>query len=93
MYNKWTYRKIVPMDRIEFIMGFADKDGNRVEPAALGLPPDIPPDVRHLVTFKSVDVNKTEMTVTEYGYTSDQIFDISKAGLEQCLDKMAESFD
>jgi hypothetical protein len=32
------------------------------------------------------------MTVTEYGYTSDQIFDLSKAGLEQCLDKMAASF-
>jgi len=34
---------------------------------------------------------KTEMTVTEYGYSSDQAFDLSKAGLEQCLDKMAEA--
>jgi hypothetical protein len=32
------------------------------------------------------------MTVTEYGYTSDQVFDLSKVGLEQCLDKMAASF-
>ncbi len=36
--------------------------------------------------------NRTEMTVREYGYTSDQAHDISKAGLEQCLDKMAASF-
>jgi hypothetical protein len=27
--------------------------------------------------------------MTEHGYTTDQAQDISKAGLEQCLDKMA----
>lgn len=31
------------------------------------------------------------MTVTEYGYTTDEAVQTSKAGLEQCLDKMAES--
>jgi hypothetical protein len=31
------------------------------------------------------------MTVTEYGYTSDQALELSKSGLEQCLDKLAES--
>jgi len=36
---------------------------------------------------------RTEMTVMEYGYTSDQAHDISKAGLERCLDKMAASFN
>jgi hypothetical protein len=30
-----------------------------------------------------------EMTVTEYGYTFDQILELSKAGLEQVLDKLA----
>ena len=29
------------------------------------------------------------MTVTEYGYTSDQILELSKAGLEQVLDTLA----
>jgi hypothetical protein len=29
------------------------------------------------------------MTVTEHGYTSEQAHDISKMGMEQCLDKMA----
>jgi hypothetical protein len=32
------------------------------------------------------------MTVTEYGYTSDQVVDISKAGLKQYLDKMSAIF-
>jgi uncharacterized protein YndB with AHSA1/START domain len=92
MYNTWAYEKIVPMQRIEFVLNFADEDGKRIDPVTLGLPPDIPQDVRHVVTFKAVGDNKTEMTVTEYGYTSDQTFDLSKAGLEQCLDKMAASF-
>ena len=92
MYNTWTYRKIVPMELIEFILNFADKDGNKVDPAKMGIPPGVPHEVRHVITFKAVGDNRTEMTVTEYGYTSDQAHDISKAGMEQCLDKMAASF-
>ncbi|MGH7454119.1 MAG: SRPBCC family protein [bacterium] len=91
MYNTWTYRKIVPMERIEFIQNFADKDGNKVDPAKMGIPPGVPHEVRHVITFKAAGDNRTEMTVTEYGYTSDQAHDISKAGMEQCLDKMAAS--
>lgn len=92
LYNTWAYRKIVPMKLIEFIMDWADEDGNRIDPVTIGLPPDMPRDVRQAVTFKGVGDNKTELTVTEFGYTSDQMFDLSKAGLEQCLDKMAASF-
>jgi hypothetical protein len=58
----------------------------------MGLPPDMPKQVRHLITFKSIPGKKTEMTITEFGYTSDQILELSKAGLQQCLDKMAASF-
>jgi uncharacterized protein YndB with AHSA1/START domain len=92
LYNTWSYRKIDPMERIEFIQNFADQDGKRIAPVEVGLPPEVPQDVRHVVTFTGVGDSKTEMTVTEFGYTSDPIFDISKAGLEQCLDKMAASF-
>ena len=55
----------------------------------MGLPPDFPQDVRNVISFKALGDGKTEMTVTEYGYTSDQWFDLSKQGLGQCLDKMA----
>jgi activator of Hsp90 ATPase-like protein len=92
MYNTWAYTRIIPLHEIEFVLNFADADGNRIEPTAMGLPADIPQDVRHLITFKAVNANQTEMTVTEFGYTSDQVFDMSKAGLEQCLDKMGASF-
>jgi uncharacterized protein YndB with AHSA1/START domain len=90
-YNTWEYKKTVPMELIEFIQTFADKDGKKADPVAHGLPPDFPQDVHTAVTFKAGGNNETVLTVTEYGYTSDQMFDLSKAGLEQCLDKMAES--
>src|SRR5262245_66691330 len=89
-YNTWTYRKIEPLKRIEFILGWADKDGQKIDPVTMGLPSDIPQEVRHVVTFKDVS-GKTELTVVEYGYKSDQTHDLSKAGLEQCLDKMASA--
>jgi uncharacterized protein YndB with AHSA1/START domain len=91
MYNTWTYKKIVPMQRIEYILNFTDKDGQALDPIAMGLPAGIPKEVRNVNTFKDLGHGRTEMTVTEYGYTSDQAHDLSKAGLEQCLDKMAES--
>ena len=79
------------MVRIEFPLNFADKDGNKLDPAKMGLPPGIPQDVPHIITFKALNDKKTEMTVNEYGYTTDQAVETSKAGLEQCLDKMAEN--
>jgi uncharacterized protein YndB with AHSA1/START domain len=92
MYNTWTYQKIEPLERIEFIFHFTDKDGNRLDPAKMGVPPGIPQEVPHVITFKRLAENKTEMTIRESGYTSETAVAISKAGLEQCLDKMAASF-
>lgn len=91
MYNTWSYKKIVPHERIEFVLNFSDKDGNKLDPAKMGLPPGIPQDVPHVITFKSLGENKTEMTVNEYGYTTDTAVQTSRAGLDQCLDKMAEN--
>jgi uncharacterized protein YndB with AHSA1/START domain len=92
LYNTWTYTKIVPQESFEYILRFSDKDGNPTDPASHGLPPDMPREVRNLVTLRSLSDGKTEMTVTEYDWTSDQLYDLSKAGLEQCLDKMAAVF-
>jgi uncharacterized protein YndB with AHSA1/START domain len=91
MYNTWTYKKIVPHERIEFTLNFSDNDGNKLDPAKMGLPPGIPMDVPHVITFKALSDKKTEVTITEYGYTTDQAVETSKAGMEECLDKMAAS--
>jgi uncharacterized protein YndB with AHSA1/START domain len=88
-YSTWTYRKIVQMELIEYIHNLADKDGKKSDPVKMGMPADFPQGVRNVITFKAIGNNQTEMTVTEYGYTSDQWFELSKLGLNQCLNKMA----
>jgi uncharacterized protein YndB with AHSA1/START domain len=91
LYSTWHYREIVPTTRIEYIHNLADKDGNKIDPVKAGMPADFPQEVRNVITFKDLGGGKTEMTVTEYGYVSDQWYELSKTGLEQCLDKMAAS--
>ena len=92
MYNTWTYTKILPMQRIEYVLHFTDKDGQAFDPAEMALPAGIPKEVRNVNTFKDLGNGMTELTITEYGYTSEQAHDLSEAGLEQCLDKMAALF-
>ena len=92
LYNTWTYTKIVPMQRIKYILRFTDKDGKAFDPAEMGLPAGVPKEVHNVNIFKDLGNGKTELNITEYGYTSDQAHDISKLGLEHCLDKMAAIF-
>lgn len=91
-YNTWTYRVVEPMERLEFVGRFADRNGNDLDPGAMGLPPGIPRETPQVVTFRAAGEGRTEMTVTEYGYGSEQAVALSKGGLEQCLDKMGEIF-
>ena len=88
MYNTWTYQKVVPLERIEYIQNLSDQDGNPIDPVAAGVSPDFPGDVRTVVTFKTIG-DQTEITITEYGFPDSQIYEFAVIGLEQCMDKMA----
>jgi acetyl esterase/lipase/uncharacterized protein YndB with AHSA1/START domain len=92
MCNTWAYKKIVPEKEIEFVMTFANMDGKELDPRTLGLPVGMPREVRHVITFRDLG-GKTELTVTEFGYTSEEVVEISRVGLGQCLDKMKESLN
>ena len=92
LYNTWTYSKIEPHKRIEFVHRFTDQNGTMLDPAQIGIPPGVPKEVRHVISFKALNKGQTEMTVTEYGYATAEIRDLSQLGMEQCLDKMAEIF-
>ena len=50
----------------EYLHHFSDIDGNRVEPISQGPSPEMPEQVRNLVTFKDLGGDKTEVSVTEY---------------------------
>jgi uncharacterized protein YndB with AHSA1/START domain len=90
-FNSWDYTKIVPMQSIEFIQNLSDRNGNKMSPVKVGMPPDFPEDVRTLVIFKSMGANKTEMTVTQYADMG-KMSEFAKLGLEQSVNKMADLF-
>ncbi len=94
MYSTWVYQKIVPMQHIEFIQNLADENGNLLDPAKLGLPPEFPKDTRTIVSFKALGNGKTEMTVTEYSMPAPdtEMGKNAELGLNQSLDKMAAIF-
>jgi uncharacterized protein YndB with AHSA1/START domain len=89
LYNTWTYQKVVPLQRLEFVQRFSDQHGNQVQPAEVGLPPDLPAEVPHVLTFEAAGDRRTEFTVTEYGYRSPQLVELSRTGMQQVLDKLA----
>jgi len=88
-FNTWSYQQIVPEVRLEFMSRFADRLGNAIDPASVGIPPGIPKEVPHVLTFASRSDGGTDFTVTEYGYTSPEVVELSRAGMDQCLDKLA----
>jgi uncharacterized protein YndB with AHSA1/START domain len=90
LYNTWTYREVVPPARLEFTLEFTDAD--RVLLPAESIPPGVPRAVRHVVTLRPVEDGRTELTVREFGYRTAEARDVSRAGLEQCLDKMVAMF-
>lgn len=92
MYSTWRYEKIEPMGRIEFIHNLSDSEGNALDPAALGMPPDFPRDQRQTVTFIGLADGGTEMTVTEHDWTEGRMMEMARLGLGQCLDKMSGLF-
>jgi uncharacterized protein YndB with AHSA1/START domain len=88
-YTAGVYKKIVPLKLIEFSQGLSDKDGNRIDPTTMGMPADFPAEIPSALAFRRVR-NKTEMTASEYGWTEGQMREMSEAGLNECLDKLAE---
>jgi uncharacterized protein YndB with AHSA1/START domain len=88
MHNRWTYTAIAEPSRIEFVSTFADADGNPIDPAAAGIPPGVPAEVPHVVTFEPLPGGRTRITVAESGYTSDEARAQSEQGQEQVMDKI-----
>ncbi len=82
------------MQRIEFIQNLADKDGNRIDPASVGMPSNFPENTRTVVIFKDIGDNRTEMTVTEYNLPTavTEMGKNAELGLNQSVDKMAKIF-
>ncbi|HYN93364.1 MAG TPA: SRPBCC domain-containing protein [Pilimelia sp.] len=88
-YNTWSYSVVEPTARLEYVLRFADPTGATISPADAGIPPGVPDAVPHVVTFTATADGGTDLSVTESGYPTQQARDMSRAGLDQCLDKLA----
>jgi uncharacterized protein YndB with AHSA1/START domain len=89
-YSTGVYNKIVPMERLEFTQSLADKDGNIMDPAQVGMPPDFPKEIKFVIEFKAQG-DQTELTITEYDWTMGQMSKYAVMGMNQSLDKLAAS--
>lgn len=87
-YTSGVYMQIVPMELLEFTQGLSDADGNRIDPAGAGMPPDFPKELRTVVTFK-VKGDMTELTIAQYGWTPSQMYVYALAGTQQQTDKLS----
>jgi uncharacterized protein YndB with AHSA1/START domain len=88
VWNTWTYTRVRPAARLDYVLRFATPDGRSITPAEAGIPGDVPDTVPHVVTFESVGDAASRITVVESGYPDAATRDMSLAGLEQCLDKL-----
>ena len=89
-YTTGEYLKIVPMELLECTQSLSDRDGNPVDPAQLGMPPDFPKEMVLRVAFKPMG-DMTELTVTETNWTPGQMYVYALAGMHQSMDKLSES--
>ena len=89
MYNTWTYTFVDPPNRLDYDMRFSTSDRQTISPADAGIPGGVPDAVPHIVTFERLDENRSQVSITEYGYTSAEARDMSQGGLDECLDKLS----
>ncbi len=87
-YTSGVYKRIVTMELLEFTQGLSDQDGNRIDPAEAGMPPDFPRELHTAVTFKAKG-EMTEVTIIQSGWTRSQMFVYALAGTQQEMDKLS----
>lgn len=90
-YTSGVYKKIVPMEYLEFTQGMSDQNGNPIDPTQVGMPPDFPDEIRTSVIFRAIRDDMTEVIITEHDWPMSQMYVYSLAGLHQTIDKLIAS--
>ena len=89
-HSTWNLTEVDAPRRLRYVFHFADAEGNTITPAEAGIPPaGVPHSGEHEVVLTAIADGRTRLEMTEHGYTTVEARDMSQAGLEQCLDKMA----
>lgn len=89
-HNSWTITALEAPHRLEYEHRFADADGRPIPRAEAGIPDGVPDFAVHEVRLTDLGDGRTRLDMAEYGFLTEEARDLSKSGLDQCLDKMAE---
>ena len=89
-HSAWDIVELDAPRLLRYVFRFTDAAGEPITPAEAGIPADgIPERGEHDVVLSALGDGRTRLEMTEHGYTTAETRDMSRAGLEQCLDKMA----
>ncbi len=90
-WSTGTYREINPLERIICTDSFADEKGNVVPASHYGMPGDNwPLELTVKIEFEDLG-GKTKMTLTHTGIPAGQMKEMTGAGWNESLDKLAAS--
>lgn len=89
-WSAGVYKEIVPPERLVWTDNFADKEGNVVPASAVGMPGDWPDELLVTLTFEDLG-RKTKMTLVHEGLPAGEMTDMTSAGWNESLDKLAET--
>ena len=84
-WSTWDFTVVEPVRRIEYTFRFSDADGVPQAPPM----DDVPAEGHHEVEITGLGDGRSRIPMVEHGYTSTAARDMSRQGLEACLDKMA----
>lgn len=88
-HSVWRIVELDPPRLLRYVFTFTDEDWRPISPADAGIPEGVPDAGIHDVVLTELSPDRTRLSMTEHGYTTAEARDLSRAGLEQCLDKMA----
>lgn len=89
VWSTGVYREIIPMERLVFTDSFADAEGNVVPASTYGMSGDWPLELLVTVTFEEHG-SGTKMTLRHEGIPAGEDRDMTEAGWNESLDRLAE---
>jgi uncharacterized protein YndB with AHSA1/START domain len=97
LYSAGVYKEIDPMEKIAASDYFSDENGNKIDPSAVGMGPDIPDEMNVIVKFEDVTNSKTKLSIVYPSPESEVQFKaMQKSGMiegwNSSLDKLTKVF-
>lgn len=86
-----VYREIIEPERIVYTDSFADERGNPVPASYYGMAGDWPAELVVTVTFEEHEKGRTKLTLRHVGIPAGRMSELTAAGWNESLDKLAES--